>query len=65
MTNELAHTTTFEGELLSDDCSLGYSVCTNRGVQLVEDPDEADVNNTPRQMILVCPECLNELALDI
>lgn len=65
MTHELAHATAFEGELLNSDCSLGYAVCTNRGVQLVEDPYEADVDNTPGQMILACPECLDQLALDI
>ena len=63
--NELVPDEAVEGELLDNECSLRYSVCTNTHVELVEDPYDADVNNTPGQLILACPECLVELALDI
>lgn len=33
-----------------------------KGVKKVEDPYEADVNNTPGVMIKVCEECLQKIA---
>ena len=54
-----------EGEVVTGDCSLTYPVCTNTGVELVEDPYEADVNNNPEQLIMECPECLQDLSNDI
>jgi hypothetical protein len=45
-------------------CELQYRGCLGLG-QLVEDPYEADVNNTPGVMIWACAHCLDELALDI
>lgn len=53
-----------EGVIVGD-CDLGYSNCTNTNVELVEDPYESDVNNNPGQLIMVCPECLQELCNDI
>lgn len=53
-----------EGELL-DGCEIGRSVCTNTGVELVEDPYESDVHNNPGVLIMACPACLHELYLDI
>lgn len=64
--SELARDESIEGELLTGQCSLAYTrFCTNTNVQLVEDPYEADVNDTPGQLIEACPECLEQLALDI
>lgn len=56
-----------DGELLDgQDCGLAYDRhCTNTDVQFVEDPYEADVNNTPGQLIWACPPCLRELCDDI
>jgi hypothetical protein len=59
--NELDVDTAISGELLDTDpdCSLAYQrCCTNRDVKLVEDPYEAEVNNTPGQLILACDACL-------
>jgi hypothetical protein len=63
----LERDTAITGELLNNnpDCSLRYNVCTNTNVKLVEDPYEADVNNTPGQLIWTCDTCYNELCLDI
>jgi hypothetical protein len=51
-----------DGEIVSGDCELGHSVCTNTGVELVEDPYESDVHNNPGQLIMACPECLQSLS---
>ena len=54
-----------DAEIVSNRCELAYQrYCTGTG-SLVEDPYEADVNNTPGQMIVACTACLHELALDI
>lgn len=53
------------GELLGSDCQENRRGCTNTDVTLVEDPYEADVNNTPGVLILSCPACLDELCLEI
>jgi hypothetical protein len=45
-------------------CELRHCGCTFDG-QLVEDPYEADVNNTPGVMIVACDHCLGELSDDI
>lgn len=45
-------------------CEEARSGCQGLG-QLVEDPYEADVNNTPGVMRWICAHCLDELALDI
>lgn len=54
----------FTGEI-KQDCKIRYNECTNTNVQYVEDPYEADVNNTPGVMIWVCDECLHEIHMDI
>jgi len=48
--------------VIVEDCELGYSSCTNTNVELVEDPYEADVHNNPGQLIMSCPECLQDLS---
>lgn len=54
-----------EAEIVSDRCELAYErYCTGTGT-LVEDPYEADVNNTTGQMIVACDACLRELSNDI
>lgn len=53
-----------DAELVDDECELGRRGCTGTG-ELVEDPYEADVNNNPGQLILACPNCLQELSDDI
>jgi hypothetical protein len=45
-------------------CSLRYNGCSGYG-ELVEDPYESDVNNTPGVMIMACARCLEELCDDI
>lgn len=67
MTHDLTRTDIIDGELLDEqDCELGYDrYCTNTDVALVDNPYEADVNNTPGQLIWACPTCLQELADDI
>lgn len=54
-----------DGELLGGDCQENRRGCTNTDVTLVEDPYEADVNNTPGVLILACPACLDAIALEI
>lgn len=56
-----------DGELIDEapDCQGGYRACTNIDVELVEDPYESDVNNTPSQLIYLCPACYDELCADI
>lgn len=53
-----------EAEIVDDECQGGYRVCTGVGT-LREDPYEADVNNTPDQMIVICDACYQELSDDI
>lgn len=64
---EVTPDTSITGELLDthQNCSLHYRGCTNTDVTLVENPYEADVNNTPGQLIWTCGHCYNELCLDI
>lgn len=45
-------------------CQQSRRGCTGIG-HLVEDPFEADVNNTHGVMIWTCDHCLDELTLDI
>lgn len=57
-----------EGELLDgrQDCELAYTrFCTNTDVRLAEDFYQADVYNTPGQMIWACDACLEQLANEI
>lgn len=54
-----------DGELVGKDCELRRSVCTNQGVELVEDQYERDVYETPGVLVLGCPECLRALAEEI
>jgi hypothetical protein len=67
MSYELVPDEALEGELLDavQDCDGGYRECTNTNVELVEDPYESDVNDTPGQMRWLCPECLQQLVWDI
>lgn len=62
---EIVPSDAIEGEVLTDDCALGYRGCTNTNVALVEDPYEADVNDTPGVLVMACPSCLQERCDDI
>lgn len=61
---ELQRTDVIDGELL-EDCEVGMSGCTNTGMELVEDPYEADVHNTKGVLIYACLACLQSLSDEI
>jgi hypothetical protein len=53
-----------DAEIVDDECQGAYRGCTGVGT-LREDPYEADVNNHPGQMIVICDHCYGELSDDI
>lgn len=46
------------------ECEMEYRGCTKDGRRR-EDPYEADVNNNPGVMIVICDNCYRELCDDI
>lgn len=64
---ELVIDTAIEGELIdaTPDCEGGFRACTNTDMQLVDDPYESDVNNTPGVKRWLCDACYGELCDEI
>lgn len=52
-------------ENVSQDCSIGYSVCTNTDLQWRYDQWESDVNNNHGQYVWCCGPCYDEMCDEI